>query len=348
DLRNLQQTAEACFGRLQEADFRPEDYSTPRQIRDVTELMQTLGGHDWNLYGISYGSRLALQVLRQSPDRIRSLILDSVYPPGVNGLISRPAQFARAWEGLLRDCVSDADCRLQHPRLGRDLDDLFRRLARDPVLLKIEQWPSDQVTPLLLNDYRLLWMLFLESYQPRYRPRLIPAVTAAVKGDFRPWQPIAADYLEVWLDPDFSHAVYLSTTCAEDLPGTTDESYQAELRRYPKLSAYMSEEWRLSPCHRWPVHALPEAMYRPVRSAVPVLLLNGRHDAATLPEWTHALLADFANGHHFVFEGSSHAVTWENPCAMAVAWEFLHDPRDWPLPPCLNEWERGAMGPQRR
>jgi pimeloyl-ACP methyl ester carboxylesterase len=348
DLRALQQSAAACYRRLQRTGFDPEAYSTARQVQDVVELMEMVGGHDWNLYGISYGSRLALQVLRQNSGRVRSLVLDSVYPPGVNGLLSRPAQFARAWEGLLLHCAADAECRLQYPQLGRDLDNLFFQLGRDPVLLKIEQWPSDQMTSLLLNDYRLLWMLFLESYQPRYRPRLIPAVMAATKGNFLPWQPIAADYLKEWLDPDFSHAVYLSTTCAEDLPGTTDDLYQKEVRRYPKVAAYTSEEWRLSPCRRWPVKPLTKIMRQPVRTTLPVLLLNGRHDAATLPEWAKAQFADVANGHHLVFEGSSHGVTWENPCAMAVAWEFLRDPQGWPLPPCLSEWERREMGSHRR
>ena len=346
DLRNMQQTAEACFNRLHEAGFRPEDYSGPRQVRDVVELMQVMDSKKWNLYGISYGSRLALQVLRQAPDRIRSLVLDSVYPPEVNGLLSRPAQFARARDGLLDACAADAHCQETYPVLARQLNSLFRQLSRKPQVLRVEHWPTDRVTSFLLNDYRLMWVLFMESYAPRYRPRLIPAIAAASSEDFRLWPPIAGDFLDQWLDPEFSHAVYLSVTCAEDFAVLTEASYRAEAERNPQVAAYVTDEWRLSPCHRWPVGALPQAYHEPVVSDVPALFLSGVHDAATLPEWSRTAAGRFNRGYAMSFEGSSHGVTWENACAMATAWEFLRNPGDWQFPPCLSEREkRDAIRP---
>lgn len=340
ELAAFQQSAAACYQRLRASGFRAEDYSTPRQVRDVGELLTALGGDDWNLWGISYGSRLALQVLRQYPERVRALVLDSSYPPEVNGLITRPAQFARALDDLVDYCAADESCGQQYPRLRSGLLDLFARLARSPVLIRVAHWPTERVTPLLLTDYRLLWMLFLENYRPRYQPRIIPALAAAQRNDYAPWQPIAASYLEEWLDPDFSQPVYLSITCAEDLPGVSETDYQSAVARHPRVATYLADEWRLSPCREWPVAALPQALRRPVSAAVPALFLAGRHDAATLPEWSRSAVARFSHGHHLVLDGSSHAVTWNDHCAMAVAWEFLQNPLDWPLPPCLDVRER--------
>lgn len=343
DLREMQDAAAACFRRLGDDGFRPEHYSTPRQVRDVIELMQALGGKDWNLYGVSYGSRLALQVLRQFPEAVRGLVLDSAYPPEVNGLLSRPAQFGRAWNGLLAGCEAEAACRTAYPRLEKQLESLRRQLLRKPVLLRVEHWPTDRVTPLMLNDYRLMWILFAESYRPRYRPRLIPAIAAATTEDFALWPPIAGDFLEQWLDPEHSHAVYLSVSCAEDFAGLTEARYAAEVLRYPQVADHVAAEWRLSPCHRWPVPPVPDRFREPVVSGVPVLFLGGAHDTATLPEWSRQAVARFKHGYRVIFEGSSHAVSWENPCAMATVWEFLQDPQDWRLPPCLTPGERRGV-----
>lgn len=342
DLKGLQRSAAECYGRLARSGFRAEDYSTPRQVQDAVELMASLGGQDWNLYGISYGSRLALQVLRQQPDRVRSLVLDSVYPPEINGLSSRPAQFMRAWEDLLAYCRSNPQCDAAHPMLDKRLDTLFAQLASTPIELSVPLWPDGSME-LLLNDYRLLWMLFLEGYQPRYQPRLIPAIEAAVAGNFEPWVPIAADYLRDWMDSQFSHAVYLSVTCAEDMPGLTDAAYRKQASQFPMVSPYLSEDWRLSACHRWPVASAPLSHRQAVESSVPVLMLTGHHDVATLPEWASGQVSNLSRAHHVIFDGSSHGVTWANPCAMAVAWEFLGNPLSWPLPPCLSASERSTM-----
>ena len=46
--------------------------------------MGALGPAQWNLYGVSYGSRVTMEVMRRYPEKIRSVVLDSVYPPSVD------------------------------------------------------------------------------------------------------------------------------------------------------------------------------------------------------------------------------------------------------------------------
>lgn len=341
DLAYFRDAAATCHARLQKQGFRAEDFATPRLVADAAELMQLLGRRDWNLYGVSHGSRLALQLARAHPGRIRSLLLDSAFPPEVNGLLSRPAQFERAWRGMVEACAADADfCGRNRAMFETELNRLFERLRRDPVTVEIEHWPSERVTKLLLNDYRLMWILFLESYRPRYRPRFIHAVSAAATGDFEDWQPLAADYLKDWLDPEHSQPVYLSVTCAEDWPGASEALYRAEVARHPRATAYVDAEWRLSPCQRWPAAPMPSRWREQVTSDIPALFLGGVHDTASLPEWSAQAVRRFSRGHRVAFEGASHAVSWDNPCAMAVAWEFLRDPHDWPLPPCVTAEEK--------
>lgn len=343
DLSRLQTTARQCHDRLRKSGIDPADYSAVRQVRDVGELMELLGGKDWNLWGVSYGTRLALHVARDYPDRLRSLVLDSAYPPEINGLMAKPEQFSLALERLPAMCANDPECSAAHPALERQLAQLMTRLGAKPVKLSVEKWPGLWRHRLALNDYRLLWLLFLESYAPFYHPRYPAAIAGALAGRYEPMLPLAETFIDTLLDPDFSHGLYYATICPEDLPGIGREAYLAEVRRYPAVAKHLEPEWDLHVCHNWDAGRLPERFRTQVQSAVPALFLNGVNDTATLPRWAASAAAGFRKGHHYRLSGGSHAVTWENDCAMALAWEFLADPGAAPSAVCQLNAKAGGQ-----
>jgi pimeloyl-ACP methyl ester carboxylesterase len=49
----------------------------------VRTITKALGYQTYNLYGISYGTKLALETMRVAPDGIRSVVIDGVAPPWV-------------------------------------------------------------------------------------------------------------------------------------------------------------------------------------------------------------------------------------------------------------------------
>src|SRR6516225_8841845 len=65
-------------------------YGTPALADDVADLVKLLGLGKVNLYGISYGTRWALETMRRHPNIVRSVVLDGVYPPQVNGEQNEP------------------------------------------------------------------------------------------------------------------------------------------------------------------------------------------------------------------------------------------------------------------
>lgn len=70
-----------CTGELKSNGRDLSAYNTVENARDVRALMQTLGYSDYNIYGISYGTKLALEVMRSAPEGVRSVVIDSVFPP---------------------------------------------------------------------------------------------------------------------------------------------------------------------------------------------------------------------------------------------------------------------------
>ena len=65
-------------------------YTTPALADDVADLASAMQLAKINLYGMSYGTRWALEIMRRHPDLVRSAVLDGVYPPQVNGEQNEP------------------------------------------------------------------------------------------------------------------------------------------------------------------------------------------------------------------------------------------------------------------
>ena len=95
-------------------------YTTPALADDVADLAAAFSlSRKINLYGVSYGTRWALEVMRRHPELVRAAVLDGVYPPQVNGEQNEPEIVRRAFEQLYADCAADPVCRERHPESAR-------------------------------------------------------------------------------------------------------------------------------------------------------------------------------------------------------------------------------------
>src|SRR5690606_30365469 len=75
---------EHCRERLVDEGIDFSNFDSEASAADLRDLRQALGYPQWNLYGLSYGSRLALTAMRADPQGIRSVVLDAAYPVEAN------------------------------------------------------------------------------------------------------------------------------------------------------------------------------------------------------------------------------------------------------------------------
>lgn len=111
------------------------DYNTINNAHDTYDLLVALGYPQWNLFGVSYGTRLALNIMRDFPQGIRSVIIDGVYPPVVNAYEELPINGYRAFRQLFDDCLADTACNSAFPNLQTRLYALIDRLNANPITL---------------------------------------------------------------------------------------------------------------------------------------------------------------------------------------------------------------------
>ncbi len=108
-------------------------YNTENNARDVRALMTALGYPEYNLYGISYGTRLALEVLRTAPEGVRATVLDGVAPSNVRLYDDFVGPYAATIEALTDQCASDAACAEAYPDLETTIKAAFRHVSENPI-----------------------------------------------------------------------------------------------------------------------------------------------------------------------------------------------------------------------
>lgn len=108
-------------------------YNTENNARDVRALTLALGYPTYNIYGISYGTKLALEVLRTEPDGVRSVVIDGVAPPQVRLYDDLIGPYAHTMDVLVGQCRADAECNAAYPDLIESINAAFLGLAENPI-----------------------------------------------------------------------------------------------------------------------------------------------------------------------------------------------------------------------
>ena len=115
------QAIRACRARLeQRADLRL--YTTAIVVDDLDEVIGALGYSQVNLYGTSYGTRVAQSFMARHPSRIRTASLKGLVPQSMAAPESHARAGDDAWRSLVARCRKDAACAKAFPTMAADLE----------------------------------------------------------------------------------------------------------------------------------------------------------------------------------------------------------------------------------
>ncbi|MGK7753188.1 MULTISPECIES: alpha/beta fold hydrolase [unclassified Roseovarius] len=116
-----------CLSEIEADGTDLSKYNTRQNALDVPMILTALGYEEWNLYGISYGTKLTLEVLRTAPEGVRSAVIDGVAPPWVRLYDTLTLPLAESMQRLVEDCAADMVCDMAYPDLGEVLRDVIAR-----------------------------------------------------------------------------------------------------------------------------------------------------------------------------------------------------------------------------
>lgn len=290
---------------LEDLEADPRLYTTPVAADDLDQVREALGYGRIDLYGFSYGSRVALVYLRRHPENARSAILAGAVPTDMKVPTHHAPDAQRALDLLFEQCAADAECSAAYPDLEEKFWTVWKRLGEGPVEVELVDPKTGREIEVTLDrnlfNEEMRWRLY--DAESNLIP---PLVEEAYRGDFR---NVAALLLRlrrvIGASQALATGMFMSVTCSEDVPFIDLE----EARRLAEgtfLGTHRVEQQRQA-CSVWPRGDVPEGWLDPVRSEAPVLVLSGYRDPVTPPRWGESVAAHLPNGRHVVLRQGFHA-----------------------------------------
>ena len=285
-------------------DGDPRYYTTSVAVGDLERLRQALALPEWNIYGISYGTRVAQHYLRRYPQHTRAMILDGIAPAelALGPAIARNAQ--NALERILARCAAQPLCAKRFPALGERLETLSARLAEQPLTVTMPDPLTGETGARTLSGRHLAAVIRLMSYSSPTAALLPLLISEAHAGNYAPLTAQAYMMLGE-LEQSIAFPMHNSIVCTEDVPFYEDADLLGLEDTYLGNTII---DALTSVCSVWPVGVLDEDLKAPLISDRPVLLLSGEADPITPPSYGAQMLENLQNARHLVGPGQGHGL----------------------------------------
>ena len=330
----------ACRDRLIADGVDLDQYNSATNAADVADLRVALGYDEWNLFGISYGTRLAETVMRDHPDGVRSVILDSTYTPDVDLISSAPDNFERALEVFFKACEDDSECAAAYPDLETRLFAAVEELDADPVTGEVTDFIEGNTYDAVMDGQFLLGTVFSGLYSERVIPLLPQVIAEMEQRDTTTIELLASNDLAQ--GAFFSYGMHASVQCTEELPFVSEQAVDEASFKYERLTAFFTSASNIGPpmfdiCELWDVEPASPIENEAVVSDLPTLILAGIHDPITPPAWGELAANNLTNANYVEFPGVGHGVSVSDDCPLEIALAFFDDPTTQPDTSCVAD-----------
>ena len=295
-------------------------YHTNAIVDDLNDVCEYLGYEEINLWGGSYGTRVALVFLRRHPERVRSAVIKGVAPMGfaIGADFSTDAQKSLDW--ILAACAADPDCSSAYGDVGAHLDALFARLDREPVVVPVKSPLDGSTLEVTMTPDVIALALRDMLYATPMQARLPGMIARGAEGGLEEWAEMAVTSA-VQMGGQLAEGLFLSVSRAEDAPLLEGVDFDERARGTFLEARFVNS--LLAAYETWPGATVDPAFWEPVRSDIPVLVVSGALDPVTPANQGEEAVRHLSNGLHLVFETGTHGDTAFRPCMNEIYADFF-------------------------
>lgn len=327
-----------CAKNLREDGIEPSTFTTAQTASDVALLVRALGYDQVNLYGISYGTRVALTVMRDHPEVARAVVLDSPFPPHVDGLEEQAVNGWNAMKAMLDGCAADPVCDGAFPNLEARLTQYLMTLDDEPITFDFGE--GDEYEYYSGDIISLVFDLMYDSTALPYLPLALhdltedfPETLAWLNGvnydeDDEEYTE-EGEYYDGYERSDSD--TYYTVNCAEEIPfeSYSDAVALAEQSGMPEVFADGMLAWAQSEflaCKSWGITPTSSLETEVVVSDLPTLVLVGEYDPITPPIWGVEAMRGLSNALMVEAPGGGHSVVDYDSCMASLGVAFFDNP----------------------
>lgn len=333
------EATKACRDQLAGRGLDLSAYNDTESAADYEDLRTTLGIKQWNLYGISYGTHLALVSMRLHPEGLRSVGIDGILPPSRAGSAATWSSARQGFDGLFKACADQPACDKRYPNLSATFDKLVSDLEAKPVTTTVTLPGNDKPVKVVLDGGALVnWM----TSATHVAPQVPAAIDELANG--KP-ERIAKQYAGGKLSPAamgrVAHGLVYGVFCSEWTPYETQEQAlkggQEAFPSFPRsVQAQAPQLTFLRPdCDVWNVPPAAPSIRDATRGDIPTLALSGSFDSQTGADNGPYVARTLSKAKVVTIPYEPHVVFATSKCAQEIAVSFFETP-DAPNTECLK------------
>lgn len=319
---------------VMEHGINVDAYNSKATADDVIDIASAMGYESFNLYGVSYGSLLALTVMRDHPANIRSVVLDGVLPLHVNHIHSIFANQSITLEKLFSQCDADHECSRKYPNLEQTFWKAVDRFNAEPLPLEYYDRYAEDTYEEKFDGYFVISRVVSSMRSERWIPYVPFLINEIAKGNLAVVDGWARPFYTPRLEPIDNTAAWASMTCYSFGPSLDDDILASDREKHKR---FYNPKYPLSApalCDRWRENPVDPIEDEPVVSDIPTLLLSGQFDPATPPRWAGLAAETLSNSYSFVIPMTGHGVGVSTACGRTIMEKFLTSPTTNPVSPC--------------
>ena len=331
----FEDAANKCNRRLRQKGIDLNSYTTNHIAADINDLMNVLEIEEYNLLTLSYSTKIGQILIRDYPDKIRSVVMDSPLPLEVNYDEESVKNLLEAVDKLFIDCEADSDCNTAFPNIRSRFFAYLEEKTNHPLQVKVKNPTNGKRETFYLKGEDLINVI---STSTNAVPNIPFEINKLLNNDL---STVKQQLQDLFQEPGggIGMGMRLSVWCAEENPFNSQEKIAAETNKYPAVQGLSPAVFDGDVCRIWSVEKVPEMENIAVKSDIPVLLISGEYDEVTPVKWAESMTGNLINSYHLIFKGWKHGPTtnWSNPCAMQAANDFFNNPFEKPKPSCFEQ-----------
>ncbi|MEO6224442.1 MAG: alpha/beta fold hydrolase [Sphingomicrobium sp.] len=294
-------------------------YFTREAVRDMETVRSTLGYSRLDLFGMSYGTRVALDYLRLYPDRVGQTVIRAAAPPEMLLPLWGSRDTQTSFDRMAEECSAQPDCAARHPDLKGDLAAIISAIDRSPAQIRVKDPATGKTIEGALDRDGFGQVMFAMLYIPQSYAQLPPLLAKARAGDLSPLVQAAAPFV-FGVGGEIAWGMYWSVICDEDVS-------RIDRKLIPRATAgtFMGRspiDHELTACANWPHSPVPAAYLQPVKSKKPVFIISGYNDPVAGKVWGDAIARTLPNSVQVEVPGAAHLPPLPG-CTGALMEKFL-------------------------
>ena len=337
----------ACHDRLVSEGIDLSAYNTFENIEDFVDLRKLLKVRKWSIFGTSYGTYVALTLMRLHPENLVSVTIDSIVPPSVASLGWAWSSAGEGFNNLFDACAAQPSCASKYGDVRSKFTRQVQELEDHPLTTTSTYKPGGPPVKVVLDGGALVnWFVAggrsLFATVPSAIEELVNGHPVQIAANRAGLANPAAESVQ-------GYGLTYGVFCSEWIPYEPQSEILAKGRiafpDYPDsvLSQAPQLPFTTEDCAVWNVPKAPRSIRDVTTSSIPTLIIDGTFDGKTSPMWAEYVAKSLSNSTTIIIPGIGHFVTPQSPCVQSVVESFLADPNSKPDTSCVTGLSPGPF-----